>query len=112
QHQQNPKLLKELAGVLAKIHNLNVPIRKGNNWFLRDMKNFCTYGYAIVDVVGMAKELELDQLMRHDLAEELTDLVKLVEKFPSKQVFCHNDFRASNIMVTEPNQKVIFVKFW
>lgn len=106
-HQKDAKLLKELAQLLAKIHHLNVPIRKNNNWLLTEMRNMLNAGYANTDVKGLVEELDLKQFKNKDLADEFEEFEVLIKNLKTPIVFCHNDFRGSNILVTEPNQKIL-----
>ena len=108
-HQQNPKLLRESAQLLAKIHHLNVPICKDGTWLLRVMREWIEYAYDKCHVRQLVEQFDLDAFKRRDLLEEFTDFEELIRGANSPLVFSHVDFRGSNILVTEPDQKLIAI---
>lgn len=106
-HQQTPKLLKDLAQVIAKIHHLNVPINKKSNLLFDEMRNMIHFAYKECQVEELVNELNLETFKSHDLREEFDYLITLIDSLKSPVVFCHNDFRGSNILVVEPEDKVL-----
>ncbi|CAG2180244.1 unnamed protein product [Oppiella nova] len=55
------------------------------------------------DTKKLIDELNCETFKKHDLKTELEWLKKTVVAINSPIVFCHNDFRGSNIMVTKNN---------
>ena len=60
--------------------------------------------------IDLINELPLKTLKSHDLQTEFTYLMNVVEKLNSPIVFAHNDFRSSNILVTDSSD-VLLVDF-
>jgi len=108
-HQQQPALLRQVAQKLARIHSLVLPIRK-QPWQLRECRAGIEFCYSTTDVPKLVEELNLDQFKRRDLAVEFADLERILERANVPLVFCHNDFRGCNMLVTtdaKEQQKVL-----
>ena len=106
-HQQNPKLLNDLARLAARINNLNVPINKTNNLLFQEMKNMLKTAYKINQIEQLSVELNCKTLQKRDVRLELQEQIDRITQMNIPIVFCHNDFRGNNILVTEPHSKIL-----
>lgn len=95
--------------MLAKVHSLQVPIRKEHSTFLTVSKTHLEGVYSDDRAEKIIAKLKLPFLSKVDVREEYEDLERRVEAANVKTVFCYNDFRGSNILVsqTEPG-KILF----
>lgn len=71
------------------------------------MRSMLNAGYKNTDVKALVEELDLKQFKNKELSEEFEEFETLIKNLNAPVVFCHNDFRGSNILVTEPNQKIL-----
>ena len=60
-------------------------------------------------MLELAQQYDLDALKARDLLQEYGEFEKLIGTANSPLVFSHIDFRGSNIMVTEPEQKLLTI---
>lgn len=63
--------------------------------------------YEKYDIEGIFRKHQLETFLKHDIREEAKFIEKLVNDIDSSTVFCHNDFRSSNILVTQPDEKIL-----
>ncbi|KAI2802684.1 hypothetical protein BLOT_010143 [Blomia tropicalis] len=70
-----------------------------NDWVFGVMRSMIQKGYETKDVTKLVEELNLEQFKRRDLKDEFENLAKYVSEYPTPKVFCHGDFRGSNILV-------------
>lgn len=112
-HQQNDKLLRQLGHMIAKIHAMKVPISKRSDWFLKQIEEYLINGLKKPDMNDIVEKNQLKFFKENDLLKELVKMNKLLDSVNSPTVFCHSDFRGSNILVTgeEPDEKLIMVDF-
>lgn len=99
-HQRNDKLLRKLAHILARIHSLNVPILKNKYNILEQLMDSIIQTYKQNNVKQIFQELNLETLIQNDLLEECEEFERMMKSEKSPTVFCHNDFRGSNMLVT------------
>lgn len=92
--------------MLARIHNLKVPLAKERNPVIESICMKIEDVYAAHDVDGLCREHKLNLFLEHDIRKEAQLLAKLAEEVDSPMVFSHNDFRGSNILVTQPGKQV------
>ena len=105
----NKELLDELAIKLAKFHALTPPLDKKKNWLsvslADDLEQFCDKNF--VDKKELFERYECKALLGCDVKKELQWIVKKVVDFESPIVFCHNDFRMENTLLTEDNELIL-----
>ena len=105
----NNDLMDKLAIKLAKFHALTPPMDKKKNWLLLDFVDDLEH-FSDKRIVGQ-KELfegyELNALLGRDIKNELQWIAKKVVDFESPIVFCHNDFRMENTLLTEDNELIL-----
>ncbi|XP_054163658.1 choline/ethanolamine kinase-like [Oppia nitens] len=109
--QNNPKLAIQLFEMLAKIHSLEVPIKKSINWLFDYFDECLDIGYNKFSINQMFDELNCETLKKYDIKNEIQWIKKIMISINSPIVFTHVDCRGSNIMVTEPNDDIILCDF-
>lgn len=92
---------------MARIHAMEVPIKKTGNWLFETYDNFYQTASKLFDLDQLYKDANCQTLMEHDLPQEIDWLKKAVLAVDSPITFTHIDFRGSNIMVTEPDDEII-----
>ena len=94
---------------LARIHALEAPIKRtSTNWlFTKIEKSF----EKVFKDPAFRKELEefnCKSLLEKDIKPEIDWCRALIEKVSANAVvLTHNDFRSSNLMITEPDEEVV-----
>ncbi len=96
-----------MAQKLAQVHAMDVPIKKTGNWIFETFDSFYEIAYQKFPINEFIEECNCETLKKYDLKEEIEWLKNCVKETNSPIVFCHNDFRGSNIMVTDPNNNNI-----
>jgi thiamine kinase-like enzyme len=86
---------------------MDVPIKKTGNWVFETFDSFYEIAYQKFPINQLIEECNCETLKRHDLKKEIQWLKNCVKETNSPIVFCHNDFRGSNIMITKPNNNNI-----
>jgi choline/ethanolamine kinase len=107
EEQNDPNLVNELSRKLARVHAMDVPIKKTGNWVFETFDSFYEIAYQKFPINQLIEECNCETLKKHDLKKEIQWLKNCVKETNSPIVFCHNDFRGSNIMVTDPNNNNI-----
>ncbi|CAG2169818.1 unnamed protein product [Oppiella nova] len=102
EEQQNPKLVTEVFQKLARVHAMDVPIKR-THWFLAEMDRFYGLVQNKLNTHINNNEYNLETFKKYDLKTEKEFIQELVVKSKSPMVFTHNDFRSANIMVLEDN---------
>lgn len=106
--QANNDLVDQLAVHLATMHNLQVPIvRPKINPHIQTTKEKVLKGYQMHDVPKLVAELGLKAFQKKDLKEEIADFERILTSVDSPTVLCHNDYRGSNLLVTEEGTKMV-----
>ncbi|CAG2100036.1 unnamed protein product [Medioppia subpectinata] len=100
--QNNPQLVRQVFEGLARVHAMDVPTKR-EHWFFRNADKWYIRAQNNAETQTLIKELNLETLKTHSLKAEMDFLKQVVDKCESPMVFCHNDFRSSNIMVLEDN---------
>jgi len=80
---------------------MDVPIKKTGDWVFQSFDSFYKTAYQKFDINSLIEECNCQTLKKYDLKQEIEWLKKCVTETNSPIVFCHNDFRGSNIMITE-----------
>ncbi len=81
---------------------------------MEKIDNFFELTHQRFNFNQMLDQYNCETLKKYDLKQEIVWLKKCVLNTNSPIVFCHNDFRGSNIMVTESNNnndKIILCDF-
>ncbi|CAG2179711.1 unnamed protein product, partial [Oppiella nova] len=102
EEQQIPKLVTEVFQKLARVHAMDVPIKR-THWFFTEMDRFYGLAQNNLNIHINNNEYNLETFKKYDLKTELEFIQQLLVKSKSPMVFTHNDFRSSNIMVLEDN---------
>lgn len=112
-HQARDNLKRDVLTLLAKINHLQVPIQKKANLILADLRRKIQFGYDHCQVEKLAEELELPTLKRFHVMKEYEELLLRIEALNAPVVFCHNDFRGSNLLVTKDDdtEQILAIDF-
>ena len=70
-----------------------------------------TYNEGIEQLNKWMEENNCEILKKHDLKAEIDWTKDLIERLNSPVVFCHNDYRSSNLLFTEPNNQLVVCDF-
>lgn len=105
-HQENPNLCQKVIRLLAQINHLNVPIRKDSNLLFTDMKGMIEFAYKHCKVNELAEKLDLKNLKQVNVLAEYQSVMSQISALNAPIVFCHNDFRGSNLLVTK-NENIL-----
>ncbi|CAG2106607.1 unnamed protein product, partial [Medioppia subpectinata] len=105
--QKNPKLVRELAQKLARLHSTSVPIKKFSNWIPNYFDEYYSEANSRFELQTLYEECNCETFKTHDLDTELEWLKKLIVETDSPVMFTHVDLRGSNIMVTETDGIVL-----
>jgi len=103
------EIVRSVAHTLAKVHQLKVPIRKQSNWQLKQIGDMIQSAYANQPIDSLVDEMNLDELRNFDVRKEYKWLKEQVDALQYPLVFCHNDFLGSNVLVTEPEDKMLLI---
>ena len=105
----NKEILDEMAIKLAKFHALTPPLDKKKNWLslslVDDLEQFCDKNF--VDKKELFERYECKALLGCDVKNELQRIADKIIDFESPMVFCHNDFRMENILLTKDNEPIL-----
>ena len=88
---------------------MDVPIKKNTNWVFKFLDE--CYEKDLSKGNELIEQYKLKTLIENPLENEVEWLKKAITGVNSQVTFTHNDFRGSNIMVTEPNDKIILIDF-
>ena len=83
-----------------------MPIRKDWGLLFKEMRHFIDFAYANCHVNELAEELNLKLLKSRDVRVELDEVMARIDELNAPVVLCHNDFRGSNMLVTELPGKI------
>ncbi|CAG2100037.1 unnamed protein product [Medioppia subpectinata] len=115
--QSKPQLVRQVFEGLARVHAMDVPTKR-EHWFFRNADKWYIRAQNNAETQTLIKELNLESLKTHSLKAEMDFLKQVVDKCESPMVFCHNDFRSSNVMVLEDkdcndniDEKVLFCDY-
>jgi thiamine kinase-like enzyme len=107
-------LVNEIARKLAKLHSLNVPIKKNNYWIYDNFDRFYRESFEKFPIESMINSYKLMELMSTNLMREIEWIKKAIKTTKSPIVFCHNHFRGSNILIKQSesnNERILFCDF-
>ncbi|XP_054157306.1 choline/ethanolamine kinase-like [Oppia nitens] len=96
--QNDPKLVTELFEKLARVHAMDVPIKK-SEWFLNELYKFYDKSTKKTELFALLNKSDI--FAKNNLKDEINWIRDIIQKSDSPLVFTHNDFRSNNIMVLE-----------
>ena len=99
--QNDSKLIITLMEKLARIHAMEVPIKKSRDWILDYFDDCFDLANERFDVKDLIEKSQSLTLLKFDLGEEIQWLKTAIKGIDSPKVFSHNDFRGCNVMITE-----------
>ena len=105
--QKDIKLVKDLAQRLARIHSMDVPIKRSGNWLFDYFDESLKLTKERFDLKALIEESKSQTLKTYDIEEELQWLKRAIIESKSPHIFTHLDFRGSNIMITESDGIVL-----
>lgn len=98
--------------ILAHVHSLQVPIPKQTDWIMEQNRQNLEKLYREKDVIALSEKYGTRAFCEHHLMGELARLESITGKLNSPVVFCHVDFRGSNILVVgEENPRLVLCDF-
>ena len=109
--QSNEKIVQTVFQYLARIHSLDVPIKRNVDWLFKNQVDTYKKAFERFPIDKEIRELKCKTLIENDLWKELEWIWERMRSSESPVVFTHNDFRSSNIMITEPNDEVVICDF-
>ncbi|KAG8184905.1 hypothetical protein JTE90_017760 [Oedothorax gibbosus] len=100
-----------IAREMAKIHALEVPVRKVGDFWHKHMKNWLNY-VEINKALRPKESFECIDMYK----EEIDWLSEEIKKFNSPVVYCHNDLQGGNILLrqnpsSEDAPRIILIDF-
>ena len=109
--QSNANIVKTVFQLLAKIHSMNVPIKRNVESLHKFMRNLYKEAYEKFAIEQDLEQYNCKTLKEENFLKELEWVWDQIRRIKSPIVFSHNDFRSSNIMITEPNDEVVICDF-
>ena len=100
-----------MAQKLAQIHAMNVPVKRNPNWQFKVMNQSLEKARQKFPLDEEMDKYNCVTLKAVNIENELLWINTIIEKVNSPVVFTHNDFRSSNLMITEPNDEQIVCDF-
>ncbi|XP_054157315.1 uncharacterized protein LOC128955668 [Oppia nitens] len=105
EEQSNTKLVDEVFRKLAQIHAMNVPIKRSHNRFDEIDESYKIAFEGNIDIKKIFETHKCETLLTADIKSEIQFIRGLIEKVNIPIVFTHNDYRSSNILITESVDK-------
>ncbi|XP_054157321.1 choline/ethanolamine kinase-like [Oppia nitens] len=105
--QSNKKLVNEVFRKFSRIHAMDVPIKRTHNMFMKEAE--VSYKYLFndndINIKERFEKYNCETLLTADLKSEYEWIKQIVSKVNSPLIFTHNDFRSSNLLITESMDK-------
>lgn len=98
---------KQIVKSLAVLHHLSVPICKQSFWQLHQTEQMLSEAFKNNAVLSLMNELSLETFKKHSVVEELSWLKMTISNLQFPLVFSHNDFLGTNMLITEPDGKLL-----
>ena len=89
---------------------MNVPVKKVN-WVFPCHERLYKKAFEKFAIEKDLEKYNCKTLKENNLRKELDWIREQIERTESPTVFSHNDFRSSNILITEPNDEVVICDF-
>jgi choline/ethanolamine kinase len=101
-----PGGLETVAKLTARMHSLDIPLKKDKNFFLDNQRNWykqTAKERVNFDLSLFTKETQehLKPLLKVDFVKELDDTLELMKNVPTRVVATHYDHHSNNILVRE-----------
>jgi aminoglycoside phosphotransferase (APT) family kinase protein len=109
--QNDPVLVRKVIQILAKIHSLDVPIKKKAKVLFELMVRSYEEAVKKFPINDFIEEYNCETLKKYDLKAEIDWIKGAIERANSPVVFTHNDFRSHNLLITEPNDELVVCDF-
>lgn len=109
--QENPILVEKLARKLARLHAMNVPIKKTGDWIRESFSKWYKKTEKKFGLKKLIEQYKCETLKTHDIRAEMEWLFQTIDQLDSPKTFTHTDLRGSNIMVTEPDDRIVLCDF-
>ena len=109
--QKDPYLVKQVFQSLARIHSMDVPVKKNTNWVERLLDRSYKEAFEKFDIEKEIHDYNCEALKNNDLMAEMQWIKGVLKKANSPVVFTHNDYRSSNLLITEPNNELVVCDF-
>jgi len=114
-----PDMSRKIAGKLAHVHKLSVPISKEPTYLCEALERWMQMLLRKNSQISIPVQLDGGKKMRavsfDDIKEELHVVRRALKKSPSPIVFCHNDLQEGNILlpmdVTAGTKELVFIDF-
>ncbi|XP_054157311.1 uncharacterized protein LOC128955663 [Oppia nitens] len=103
EEQNDVKLVEELFQKIARIHAMNVPIKR-KHWMINEMEDNYKKVKNQSSITQLIDELNCETLKTVDISNEINWIKHKVIESGSPEVFSHNDLCCANIMVLEDNE--------
>ncbi|XP_054157317.1 choline kinase A2-like [Oppia nitens] len=103
--QSNPKLVDEVFRKLARIHAMDVPIKRTNTRLDRIDEWYRFAFEGNFDIKAIFEANNCQTLLNADIKSEIDFIKDVIVKADSPIVFNHCDYRSSNLLVTESADK-------
>ena len=96
---------------LAQIHAMDVPISKDPNTLYEVMVRGYEEALQKLAIDEECNKFNCETIKSCDLRTEFDWIKKAIERADSPVIFCHNDFRSGNLLITEPNEELVICDF-
>ena len=93
---------------MARIHSMEFPVRKTTKQ-IEILEKAYNEGYE--KFIKVAEEHNLETFLKNNLKVEIDWFRGVIERLNSPLVFCHSDYRSSNLLITEPNDELVVCDF-
>eukprot|EP00094_Tigriopus_californicus_P005677 TCALIF_05472-PA protein Name:"Similar to Chka Choline kinase alpha (Mus musculus)" AED:0.12 eAED:0.12 QI:203/0.83/0.71/0.85/0.83/0.57/7/0/433 len=114
---RDPYLSCLIAKKMSKIHRLNMPINKENQWLFSTLHKYQDQISSVtLDGVSQRHYHLAEKLLSFNFPSETEWLKKFLSKFHSPIVFCHNDIQGGNILLRrgpkfKEDEKLLLIDF-
>ena len=109
--QRNANIVKTVFQLLAKIHSMNLPIKRNVESLHKFMRKLYKEAYEKFAIEQDLEKYNCKTLKEENFLKELEWVWDHIRRIKRPIVFSHNDFRSSNILITEPNDEVVICDF-
>lgn len=82
---------------------MDVPIIKNGKWIFQTYDTLYESAFKKFPINELIEEYNCETLKKYDIRHEIEWIKKRIIEIDSPILFCHNDFHAANILVTQPN---------
>ena len=110
EEQTNTELIEEVALKLARVHAMDVPIKRTGDLLIEYFNHTFSFANEKFDLKQLFEESNSQTLKNYDIGQELEWLKKVVLTSDSPHTFIHGDVRGANIMITE-SDGIVFCDF-